>query len=271
MSEISIDRAMRLPGAALRPFIACYGGYQIDGLPPGIMRGLPSRHVTLMIGLGDGFAIKGAGVRQSFVGGLHDAAAVVERAPTAFGIKLPLTPLGVRTLLGVPAAELASRVFELREVLGFRASELEERLRGEPGWTRRFDILDEVFARDLGEWSAPQELLWAWHKLIAHRGCHRIDALADEIGWSRRHFTQRFDAEFGVTPKTMARIVRFENACAMIKRTRPALAQVAASCGYHDQAHMTREWHALAGCSPRIWIAEELPFVQDYELAALDD
>jgi hypothetical protein len=34
---------------------------------------------------------------------------------------------------------------------------------------------------------------------------------------------------------------------------------------------MTREWHALAGSSPRQWIAKELPFLQDYELPLEED
>jgi hypothetical protein len=34
---------------------------------------------------------------------------------------------------------------------------------------------------------------------------------------------------------------------------------------------MTLEWNALAGCTPGSWIASELPFLQDYELAGHDD
>jgi AraC-like DNA-binding protein len=46
---------------------------------------------------------------------------------------------------------------------------------------------------------------------------------------------------------------------------------VAFLCGYYDQAHMTREWQALAGCAPRMWIAKELPFLQDYEFPLGED
>jgi AraC-like DNA-binding protein len=60
-------------------------------------------------------------------------------------------------------------------------------------------------------------------------------------------------------------VVRFERACTMLERPppRPGLAEVAAACGYFDQAHMSREWRQLAGCSPTTWMAEELPSVQD--------
>jgi AraC-like DNA-binding protein len=48
---------------------------------------------------------------------------------------------------------------------------------------------------------------------------------------------------------------------------RPGLAEIAARCGYADQAHLTREWRELAGCTPSTWLAEELPSVQDGEHA----
>jgi hypothetical protein len=34
---------------------------------------------------------------------------------------------------------------------------------------------------------------------------------------------------------------------------------------------MTREWNAFTGTSPRAWIVNELPFLQDYELSGGDD
>jgi AraC-like DNA-binding protein len=43
------------------------------------------------------------------------------------------------------------------------------------------------------------------------------------------------------------------------------IADVAIASGFHDQAHMVREWHALAGCTPRDWLVTQLPFLQDSE------
>jgi AraC-like DNA-binding protein len=42
------------------------------------------------------------------------------------------------------------------------------------------------------------------------------------------------------------------------------LADLSARFGYADQAHLTREFRAIAGCSPRQWMTEELPNVQDF-------
>ena len=146
-----------------------------------------------------------------------------------------------------------------------------ERLADAPTWQARFDVLDDVFVRTLVPIERSPAVLWAWRQLAAGHGRRSVEGLARDIGWSRRHFSERFRAELGLAPKTAARIFRFERACRLIKERRPRLADVAAACGYHDKAHMTREWNALAGCSPRSWIATELPFLQDYELSGSDD
>jgi len=98
-----------------------------------------------------------------------------------------------------------------------------------------------------------------------------IADVADEIGWSRRHFGERFRDEIGLAPKQAARILRFERAGALLRRGHLDLAGLAVECGYYDQAHLSNEWRTLAGCSPRTWIVEELPFLQDDSVFAGQD
>jgi AraC-like DNA-binding protein len=268
----SVDTAQRLPAECLRPFIARYGGFRISGPAFGPTRGLPSRHVTVMVGLGDPFRIAGVGSFTSFVAGLHDSANVAEIRGGVAGMHLVLKPLGTCSLLGAPAGVLAGRVFHLEDMVGACVhAELQDRLREAKTWSDRFDILDEVLARRLRWHDTTGELHWAWRKITADAGSTCIEDLAREIGWSRRHLSERFRVEIGVAPKALARIARFEQACALVRRAPGTIADIAAAAGYHDQSHMTREWRALAGCTPKTWITEEFPFVQDYELAALDN
>lgn len=53
----------------------------------------------------------------------------------------------------------------------------------------------------------------------------------------------------------------------MMENTPPfvSTAEVAVTCGYYDQAHLHREFSALAGCSPTELMAGDLPIVQDDE------
>ncbi len=278
MSELDSAYDVCLPVPELRPFISHYAGFRAHGVPPGTHAGLPSRHAHLIISLGAPIDVlqmpnshQRAGCFTALVSGLHDAPATVRRGGSAEGVHVFLTPFGVRAILGVSASELASRVFELSDLWGRASTGLIERLRDAVTWQMRFAVLDDVFVRALIRIEHRPAVVWAWKQLASRHGRGSIDELARHIGWSRQHFTERFRCELGVAPKTAARIFRFERACRLIKQVRPALADVAVACGYHDQAHMSREWNALAGCSPRAWIASELPFLQDYELAGSEN
>ena len=269
--------AVALPAPPLRALISHYAGGRIEGLPPATHAGLPSRHAHLIVSFAAPIdVLRAPGPQQpgrftALVTGLHESPALVRQPSRIHLVHVFFTPLGVPAILGVPNAELASRVFELSDIWGARATRLVDRLGNSNSWNARFAHLDEAFTRALQPHRFAAPAVWAWRQLARHSGGIPVTSLARDIGWSRSHFTERFRAEFGLSPKTAARIFRFEQACRALKTHPRRLADVALSCGYYDQAHMTREWQALAGSSPRQWIAEELPFLQDYELPPGED
>jgi AraC-like DNA-binding protein len=265
------------PPALLRPYVESYVGYRYAGFPAGEHMGLPSRHLTFVISfdaplelsrLPDGSARPTT--FDALLGGLHTSPAVIRHDGSQHGIQLQITPAGARGLFGLPAGDVARLVVPLDAVWGRLADELLDRLAGAAGWDERFAVLDHVLLRALAARievpsGGRRETTAAWDRLTASAGRVAVAALASEVGWSRRHLTERFAAEYGVGPKEMARVLRFERARRLLVRAdRPALAAVAAACGYADQAHMVREWNALAGSSPTSWLRSEvLPFVQD--------
>ncbi len=277
MSSPISDTAVSLPAPELRPYITAYAGSRISGLPPGLHFGLPSSGVDLIISLGgpiDVVQMPNASQRPAafaaLVSGLQDAPATVRQGRDVFGLHVFIKPLGVRALFGVASAEISSLVLHLSDIWGSRAGDLLEMLAAADSWQRRFNLLDRAFASTLNPTSPRPEIVWAWQRLRKSHGAVPIQLLADETGYGRRHFSSRFRDAIGITPKAAARVFRFERACRLIAEKRPSLAYVAMACGYYDQAHLTREWNALAGCSPRAWIAHELPFLQDYELGGRD-
>src|SRR5690606_34040537 len=87
-----------------------------------------------------------------------------------------------------------------------------------------------------------------------------VNVLADEIGWSRRHFTVRFRDQVGLPPKPAARVLRFRRAADMLAAD-PArsITEVAAACGYADHSPPVRELRRLAGCTPSAFVPALLP------------
>ncbi|WP_215542597.1 helix-turn-helix domain-containing protein [Amycolatopsis sp. CA-230715] len=268
------------PHQALRPLVERYIGYTQHGLPAGVHRGLPSRFATLVISLDEPMRVLGMPLpgenpiaARGMVGGMHTGPALLEQTPFQSGIHLELNPLATHALLGVSAAELSGQLVGLGALGSPALAELPDRLTEARTWRRRFEILDQTLGDCFGDGAAvTPEIGWAWRRMRAAAGRVRVDALADEVGWSRRHFGELFRRELGLPPKQAARVLRFERAGAVLRASgRVDLAALAADCGYYDQAHLTREWRALAGCTPGVWIAEELPFLQYTEPEAETD
>ncbi len=272
MDEPLVEMVVGSPRPPLAPLVSGYSGYRIEGAPPGVHRGLPSRHLTLIVTLDGTVDLAAMPDRtqppasfSALAGGLHDTPALIRHDGHQHGLHLHLTPLGARVLLGLPAGELAGTVVELSTLLGQVAGELLERVRSARTWTDRFLQLDAVLTRIARQRDGPApELGWAWRRLSANHGRVEVAALAQEVGWSRRHLSERFRREFGLTPKVAGRVMRFEVAHRLLRSPRPpGLADVAARAGYYDQAHLHREWRELARCTPTRWLAEEFPSVHD--------
>ncbi|MGY1641498.1 helix-turn-helix transcriptional regulator [Geodermatophilus sp. SYSU D00703] len=257
----------RVP-APLRPFVAQAHGYRVPANPTGVHRGLPSRHLSLVVELAAPLRLTLGGpvTAHAVVGGLHTRPALIDAGRSQDGLQYSLTPLGASALLGLPAGELGERAVDLGDVLGPATGRLVEQLVEAPGWAERFGRLDAALLARLGGRPAPlpPEVGEAWRLVHGSAGRCRVEDLAGHVGWSRRHLTERFRLVTGLTPKQAARVARFEAARRLlVDPRRPPLAEIAVRCGFADQPHLAREWRALAGCSVGTWLREELPFVQD--------
>jgi len=256
------------PAPALRRYVDSYVGFDLLGFPPGVHCGPPSRGLTAVIslsgplematGVDDGSPVNRFG---SVAGGLMSRAVAIHHHGRLHGVQVSLTPLGARAVYGMPAAALAHRLVPLDDLLGALGVELVDRLRTATTWAARFTALDEALLRAVGRDGGGDrvrhvrpEVAEAWRRLVAARGRVRVGAVAAELGWSRRHLTERFRDELGLSPKTFARVLRFEHAHGLATAPDPPpWADVATVSGYADQAHLVRDWSEFTGRSPTAW------------------
>ena len=267
----------RQPEPPLRPFVDRYVGYRLAGYPPGVHRGLPSRHMTFIASVGPGIDVvsqtdpaQTPATYGCVVSGLQASSALIAHSGYQEGVAIEVTPLGSRALFGMPARALWNTSIEYADVAGPAGRELWERLHGVQGWATRFAVCDEVLTRLLEpDVTVAPELCHAWRVLVGSGGKAPISELAASVGWSRQHLARRFGDEFGLGPKLAARVVRFERARHMLQSTPSfvTIASVAAACGYYDQSHLDGDFAVLAGYSPRAWLAAEVPCFQDEALA----
>ncbi len=227
------------PHPLLRPYVrGGYEGYHQAMRAPVRRLEVPHAGIVLIIGLGPAIDVDGA-AHTSFVAGLHDCPVVVSDDGRQAGIQANLTPLGARTLLGIPMRELTGQTVALGDVLD---DELSEQLIELADWRARFAALDGFLLRRLCEARLPRpDVAYAWSRLEAASGRLPIAQLCRELGCSARHLSARFGAEVGMTPKAFSRVLRFERAAALLADGAPP-AEVSAICGFSDQPHLNREF-----------------------------
>jgi AraC-like DNA-binding protein len=89
----------------------------------------------------------------------------------------------------------------------------------------------------------------AVRNLTASEGRTSVHRLGDRMQSSPRQLQRLFRHYVGLTPKSFARIVRFQYAL-QHRAMGWSWAAVAYRCGYHDQAHLCNEFSSLAGIAP---------------------
>ncbi|WP_371524952.1 helix-turn-helix domain-containing protein [Streptomyces sp. NBC_01283] len=273
MEDLTATRMAARPALALRRYVGSYVGFDLRGFPSGVHCGPPGRLLTAVISLSGPLEVA-AGVDDGspisrfdgLGGGLMCRSVAIHHDGRQQGVQVSLTPLGARAIYGVPAAALVHQLVPLDELLGALGVELVDRLRVATTWAARFAALDEVLLRAVGRSSggnpAPRvrpEVAEAWRRLVAAQGRIQVGAIAAELGWSRRYLTERFRGEVGLSPKTFARVLRFEHAHELATAHDPlAWSEVASISGYADQAHLVRDWREFTGRSPTAWRRGEI-------------
>ena len=247
------------PGPAVKGRVRSYIGYREDTPAPVERIETPTGVLTVIISFGDGFRVQtvsGAGelsAYTSFVAGMHERPARTGHDGRQLGVQVRLDPLGAFSLFGISMHELGNRVVELSELLDGDAERWAGQLSEIRGWGNRFVKLDQLLADRMAVGPVPsEELAWAWHTMQSASGAVRVADLVRGCCCSHRHLVAQFREQIGATPKTAARVLRYERAARLVARGDLDLAQVATLCGYADQSHLTREYASFAGVTPGV-------------------
>jgi len=96
--------------------------------------------------------------------------------------------------------------------------------------------LPDLLAAELTRGHAPSLAIWA-----------------EQLGVARETVSRGFSAAFGVSARQFRAELKARDAWLRIVRSRAGLAEIAASSGFADQAHMTRSVRALTGTTPSAW------------------
>ncbi|HEY3146236.1 MAG TPA: AraC family transcriptional regulator, partial [Dongiaceae bacterium] len=236
----------RAPDRRLNPYVIDYLGYRERAVGPMRRLQAPFAGIPMIITFGptvdiiNGDRPAQRGQFRSFLAGLHDVHVFTEHEGEQRGIQVDFTLLGAYRFLNITMSDIANRCLDLGDLLGHVAVEqLADALQGAEDWPARFDLVDRFLLQRLGRGRPMSpDIAWALKNLEASHGARSIGALSRDLSCSRKTLIQRFHAQIGLSPKSVASILRFAHAVERIRAAdEESWADLAIACGYYDQAH----------------------------------
>jgi AraC-like DNA-binding protein len=206
-------------------------------------RVVPTGRLTLIVDLIEDRRFSGA-----IVAGAYRRPFVFDTRQNASIVGVHFSPGCAGVVLGLPPGELTDRHVDLEAMWGRRARELRERLCAATTTQQRFAILEAELASRLDARQLHPAVSYAVDGLV--RPGARVREIAKGAGLSQRSLIERFTAAVGVTPKRFGRILRFQRAAALARRSTFDWTRIAHECGYYDQAHLINEFRELAAVKP---------------------
>ena len=263
------------PSAALSPWIAAF--WQVRDAPgdnaPKTQRVLPDGSVDILFDFGrwraSGRHVSVAARAGSLIGTMTRAIVVpMSGVADLFGIRF--RPGVIGSLTACPARTMQDLSVPLSDV-GIHLSVSDDELCRESSFENRVRRVSPVLLRLVGAGTTRDSTVLAaiaaWETAAREEfiTLPSVSDIARRVGATERSLERRFSAWVGYRPAQFRRLVRFRAALKGSNAGRRSWAEVAARCGYSDQAHLSRDFSEFALTTASAWAAEQHPvgFLQD--------
>jgi len=280
--------AQRRADPRLRAYVHGYFASSSNLRIPIQERHLPSTEVSLLlnfgtphrrwdaVGSGEWTARDGA-----WVVGLQNRHQLTQAVGERHFMVVRFTPIGAHLFLGLPMHVIANEAVDLELIDPALARVLVSRIGVARSWIDRFAAMESLITERVAEAATPGSIVLAWRSLVATDGRIALGSLASELDCSHRTLIARFRTCVGFSPKTIARLRRFNRAVRSLDRlsgtranevvSKPYIetrhpedllvesiqwADLAADCGYFDQAHLIKDFREFTGMTPTAFLRQ---------------
>jgi AraC-like DNA-binding protein len=266
----------------LRDYVHGYFASASNLRVPVLERHVASTEVPLLLNFGEAhrrFDAVGSGAWTThddvWVVGLHNRHQLTQAIGERHFMVVRFTPMGAHLFLGLPMHLIANQALDLALIDPALARVLVSRIGVAGSWADRFAAMETLIATRVADAEISGCIGSAWRRLVATDGRISLASLASEMDCSHRTLIARFRTCVGFPPKTIARLLRFDrtvrslNRLSRLRANEPAgkpyieaeqaderlvsaipWAELAADCGYFDQAHLIKDFREFAGSTP---------------------
>ncbi|MFD1383137.1 helix-turn-helix domain-containing protein [Rhodanobacter aciditrophus] len=151
--------------------------------------------------------------------------------------------------LKVSAEELIEHHFDFVDVVP-HANQLFEAIISEKSFASQVASFQQFFEGKANRVMSPLTR-YVVANIFEQQGNVRIDAMAQETGYTTRTIQRQFRADMGMSPKAFGRIIRCQSAVYHINHhDQVVFSDMAFDLGFSDQSHFLREFKKLVKATP---------------------
>jgi AraC-like DNA-binding protein len=222
---LSAANSLIVPNARMKLMISCQGDlYTTD------------RHKTAVCTEGDVCLI---GLRDMPVS-LHAG-----KGPSA-SIGVEFTTAGTHKFSSIPMHELRNDLFSLSDLFGIKGRELIEQIGNAKQPQEKLDALQDFLINQLRNEGRDNTVVdYLVNTIRQSNGLVEISTLERTSGYSRRYLNMLFQDHLGVSPKTLAMLVRFQSFYKDARHWNEL---------YYDQSHFIRNFRHHTGLTPQQYL-----------------
>ncbi len=175
-------------------------------------------------------------------------------------------PAGLQPFVDVDVSDFTGRALTVAELWGEEGIALENAMVACPDNQTRKATVESFLLNKLEALTFDsRHVEYCVDALLKSEGSVSIDKLAAELEIGQRQLERKFIATVGLSPKFLARIIRFQNTLQLIeKKEFVSFTNVAYDGGFYDQAHFIKDFKEFTGLNPKQYFSENLEMAKHF-------
>ena len=195
---------------------------------------------------------------QIFLVGIQSNPTTITSTATDTGtIGMELTPKGLYHLFHLSMHEITNRMVSFEEVFGPQGARLQQMVGDAEDPKEKIVLLQAALTHVLQKNEKEYALLDHTLDILTQtHGMIRVQELADHLGYTKRYLDLLFKEHVGVSPKSLASILRFQKVYqGWMQQKSPTFFRNHWPDYYYDQSHFIKEFKRFTGFTPQQYTA----------------
>lgn len=192
-------------------------------------------------------------IKGSHLVGIRNKPFTIEHFGNIDFVAIRFYPNGLYPFIKIPLSELTCKPFNLQDVIGVFANELENRIYDLKSDDDKINQLEKTLLEIIDFKYANNPFVeYSINLIHKTKGQIQINDICKQLKINDKYLQRKFAEFVGVSPKFYSQIIRFNHIINILNNTKiHDWSSITYNCGYFDQSHFIKEFERFSGETPQ--------------------